>query len=161
MATDFGTFVIFFILIFGSLEIAFVVIPAMVGRSKVGMHAAPVFDIPDVISIPVPADYREKIRAWYFDDGETYRYDRSLPKDKNQNSNPVEHVFPALPVGFTPHTKDWKAINKANWAIQRANEAVREANRAIQEANAAIEEAGGEETEWMDSIAGIGQYKDK
>ena len=55
--------------------------------------------------------------------------------------------------------KDWKAINRATWAIQRANKAVREANYAILEANAVIQQTDGEELEWMDGIAEMGQLR--
>ena len=55
--------------------------------------------------------------------------------------------------------KDWKAVNRANWAIQRANEAIREANKAITEANSAIEQTGEGEWEWLDQVAEGEQFR--
>lgn len=157
MDANSGTVVIFFFLIFGVLESVAVIIPAIIRRSKAGTGYQPVYEIPRALSQPVSAEHVVGMRSWYFDGKE-----KILPISTIA-SNPVLPVtsgylrdFPfasGIPTNLpTESKKDWKAIDKANWAIQRANQAVRKANYAILEANTAIHETGSEDLEWMDDI---------
>jgi hypothetical protein len=159
MDADFGSFVFFFLLIFGALEFALVIIPAIISRSKAKRDFVSEFEIPLVLLRPVPADHIAKMRAWYFDQNDRHRYIRTIALD---TITPVNFGYANLksPV-FTSDTnqfhekpdRDWKAINNANWAIQRANNAVREADRAVREANNAVMQAGIEDLGWIDNIA--------
>ena len=148
MNGDFGAFVFFFFLIFGALEFALVIIPAIISRSKAKRSSVSEFDIPLVLLRPLPAEHIAMMRAWYFDQNDHHHYIRKIALD---TTTPVNYGYPSRksPV-FTSdpnqfHAKpdrDWKAINNVNWAIQRANNAVREADRAVREANNAVQQAG-------------------
>jgi hypothetical protein len=158
MDANSGTVVIFFFLIFGVLESVAVIIPAMIRRSKAGTGYQPVYETPRALSQPVSAEHVVRMRSWYFDGKEKnlpismIAFNPVLPVTSGyQRDSPfVSGRLQNLP---PESKKNWKAIDKANWAIQRANQAVREANYAILEANTAIHETGSEDLEWMDDIA--------
>jgi hypothetical protein len=161
MDPDFGTFVILFFLIFGVIEFAGVIIPAMIRRSKAGRTYRPAYDIPYVLERPVSAEHVAQMRSWYFDQNDSHRYTGGIAPDPVV---PVNTGYPGRdspvsqggsPLFRTDPGKDWNTINKANWKVQRANKAVREANLAILEANTAIQQAGAEDLEWIDEIAEI------
>jgi len=166
MDTGISTLIIFFVLIFGSLEIIFVVIPAMVSSMKVRQTFQPDYEIPRVLAGPVQSDQAIRMRSWYATVNDSHRYIRRIDLDCLLPENTSNKIYPETdsPVGTWDRelsragpepVRDWKAVNRANWAIQRANEAVREANRKIREANVAIEQAGEDGLEWMDQIAEV------
>jgi hypothetical protein len=165
MNANFGFFIFFFLIMFGALEFAIVIIPAIISRSKAKRSSVSEFDIPVVLLRPVPAEHIAKMRAWYFDQNDRHRYIRTIALDA---ITPAIYGYqnpetPVLPSSLYHHQiqpdKDWKAINNANWAIQRANNAVREAHRAVREANNAVQQAGVEDLGWIDSIAELNQIQ--
>jgi len=164
MDTGLTTVVIFFILIFGALEITFVIIPAMVSSSKVRQTFRPEYDIPHVLTTPVHADQAVRMRSWYSMTSDSHRYIQGVDLDILPAAGPAAERYPdtdsfagpqwqELPESPEPPVRDWKTINRTSWAIQRANEAVREANQAIREANDALDRAEKEGYEWIDQIA--------
>jgi hypothetical protein len=165
MNADFGSFVFFFLLIFGALEFAIVIIPAIISRAKAKRSTLSEFDIPVVLLHHVPADHIAKMRAWYFNQNDHHRYIRTIALDAITPANYgyQNRESPEFPNSLhhfqTKPDKDWKAINNANWAIQRASNAVREANRAVREANNAVQQAGVEDLGWIDKIAELNQIR--
>ena len=163
MDTGLTTIFIFFVLIFGALEITFVIIPAMVSSSKVRQTFQPEYDIPHVLAVPVQADQAARMRSWYSATTDAYPFIREVDFDSLPATDPAAEKYGDRGSSAGPSRKelsespepvrDWKAINRASWAIQRANEAVRDANQAIREANDAIDRAEREGYEWIDQIA--------
>jgi hypothetical protein len=165
MGTDLGTIAIFSLIIFGALEFALVIIPSMISRSKIQYSYEPVYDVPVVLSRPVPSRQMEQMRSWYSDETGQHRFIRTIDLGPGTpgNSGYPGRDDPSLP-GKSQHlrsvrVKDWKAVNNANRAILRANKAVLEANHAILEANTAIHQAGEDDLEWIDEIAGLDQLR--
>jgi hypothetical protein len=161
MGADIGTIVFFSLIIFGVLEFALVIIPALISRAKVKSTSQPFFDVPVVLSRPVSPGQGARMRAWYFDETGSFRYDI---KNDPATPNPANFLhrsgdYPCLPgphayTGQKP-VKDWIAVNNANRAILRANKALLEANSALFEANAAMQQVTDEDWEWIDEIADI------
>ena len=95
MDTGPGTIIIFFVLIFGSLEITFVVIPALVGARRSASLFQPEFEIPYVLSKPVRAEQVARIRSYYFDRSDSHRYIRNISLDRLPPGNPVsDKLYP-------------------------------------------------------------------
>jgi len=168
METDLPTIIIFTLPIFLSLEFIFVLIPALMKRSKINRNFQTPPEIPSVLYRPISAESKVLMRSWYIDRHDSRQYikkplevysaaikgetgalvqKKALPPPPSPVREPVK--IPKEPA------KDWKAINRANWAIQRANEAIKEANRAIDQANEAIDLANVSELAWMDTISEI------
>ena len=167
MNADFGTIIILFFLIFGALEFAVVIIPALVSSSVAGKRSPsrPIYDIPLVLTRPVPAEHAARMKSWYFDKNDQYRYIRKFDLDEvpQVNSGYMGRKSPLLPErkhhsSMEPE-KDWKAINTARWAIQKANKAAVEENYAVLAANTAIRQPVEEDLEWMDEIAELNQLR--
>ena len=167
MNADFGTIIILFFLIFGALEFAVVIIPAIVSSSVAGRRSPsrPMYDIPLVLTRPVPADHAARMKSWYFNKNDQYRYIRNFDLDTvPQVSTGYPGRKSALfrerkPQSSAGPEKDWKAINTASWAIQKANKAAREENYAVLTANPAIQQSGEEDMGWMDEIAELNQFR--
>ena len=81
MAFDTGTVVIFFFLIFGCLEIPVVVIPAIIRGSKIQRRYQPEYNIPAILSRPIPADHADGVRSWYSQKNITFRYINTITPD--------------------------------------------------------------------------------
>jgi len=165
MGTDLGSIAFLAVVIFGALEFALVIIPAVISRAKVRNSYQPVYDVPIVLSRPVPAGQRAYMRSWYFDETIPFRYDIKFDPVPviPENSEYLAEEFPVPP--HPKHSsgqnavKDWKAVNAANRAILRANKALLEANRAILEANTAMQEVTEDDLEWIDEIADLDQFR--
>jgi hypothetical protein len=161
MNADFGTIVVLFFLIFGALELSIIIIPAIIRMSVAGRRYEPVYDIPMILSRPVPAENIAVMRSWYFNKKDPHQYMRKVavfpatPADSG-NMRDESSLFSEMwvPLQSEPEN-DWNAINKANWAIKEANKAVLEANRKLSGAKVAIEQTGEEDFAWMDEIADL------
>jgi hypothetical protein len=159
MNADFGTIVVLFFLIFGALELSIIIIPAIIRMSVVERRYQPVYDIPLILSRPVPVENIAVMRSWYFDKNDPHQYMRKIavfPATPANSRNMRDESCLLSEIWGPPPTepeKDWKTINKANWAIKEANKAVREANQKLSEAKVAVEQAGEEDFAWMDEIA--------
>ena len=167
MNADFGTIIILFFLIFGALEFAVVIIPAIVSSSVAGRRSPsrPMYDIPLVLTRPVPAEHAARMKSWYFDRNDQYRYIRKFDLDGVPQ---VSSGYPGRKSPLFPERKhhssaepekDWKGINNASWAIQMANKTAREAKYADLMANTAIQLADEEDLGWMDEIAELNQFR--
>jgi hypothetical protein len=159
MNADFGTIVVLFFLIFGALELSIIIIPAIIRMSVAERRYQPVYDIPLILSRPVPAENIAVMRSWYFDKNDPHQYIRKIAvfphtPVNSRNMRDESSVFSEIrgPLRTDPE-KDWKTINKANRAIKEANKAVREANHKLSEAKVTIEQAGEEDFAGMDEIA--------
>jgi hypothetical protein len=148
--------------IFGALEFALVIIPAMFRSSKARMSPLPGFDIPIVLSRPVPSGNIGPMRSWYFARNDPHDYIRKLELDPLTpvNSGYTAHHSPIVTgIQHRVPGNDMNAMDKANKAILRANKAVLDANHAILEANTAIQEAGADDLEWIDEIAEMKEFR--
>ena len=165
MGTDLDTIVLLSLIIFGALEFALVIIPAMISRARVRSSYQPVYDVPVILTRPVPAGQKGQMRSWYFDEASPFRYDIPLNQDRAIPMNsgfppgdPPDLPEPPYQPGPVPG-KDWKAVNNANRAILRANKALLEANRAILEANAAVQQVSDDDLAWIDEVADLHQLR--
>ncbi len=85
MAINLGYLVLFFfIVLFAAFEFLFVLIPAILGRSKVKRKVQQTeFDIPEYLYRPASAEYIRQLRSWYFDNN------NSCWSDNNTALNPL------------------------------------------------------------------------
>jgi len=152
MNADFGTIVVLFFLIFGALELSIIIIPAIIRMSVAERRYQPLYDIPLILSRPVPAENIAVMRSWYFDKNDPHQYMRKIAvlsgAAVNSRSQGGESSVFSEHRGslHTEPEKDWKAINKSCRPIK-------EANNADREVKVAIEHAGEEDFAWMDEIA--------
>jgi hypothetical protein len=123
------------------------------------------YDIPLALTRPVPAEHAARMKSWYFDKNDQYRYIRNfdldaVPQVTTGYPGRKYPLFPERkPQSSAGPEKDWKAINTASWAIQKANKAAREENYAVLAANPAIQQSGEEDLGWMDEIAELNQFR--
>ena len=135
MAVNFGYFVLFFfIVLFASIEFLFVIIPAILGRSKVKRKVQQTeFDIPEYIYRPASAEYIKQLRSWYFDHNDSFWH------DNNNAMNPLSMII----AGDQPLNS--RESHQGN-LVPRAD------LKNISKANYQPQQSGVEDLDWIDEI---------